>query len=203
MYCDITLMGRLTKDPEFRKAGSGTGINMFMSIASNWREKRSGQWQDGSAFFNCIVWLKDEDAYAKNYQIFNGRKGEIVVVTGAFRPKAGNGQGQQSMLLAIEFARVHHTWKVDRPAQEVQPQAPVQTTPAYQAPAAPAAPAFQAPAAPAFQAPATPAVPAAPAVAAPVIPAAPAIAPPAAAAPQASWPAPNPTAFPPPPPVTG
>jgi single-stranded DNA-binding protein len=152
---EINLLGRLTKDPEFRQ-NRNESVSMFLSIADNWRENRGGQWQDGSAFYNAIVYCKDAEAYARAYEIYNGRKGELVYISGALRPKASTQSGGQGMLLAIEFARVTPTWKTARQAQPAQPASPQpQPQPQPQAPA-PAAQGF-APPPPAQEAPAQPA----------------------------------------------
>lgn len=142
----IHFMGRLTKDPEFRQ-NQNESVSMFLSIADNWRENRRGEWVDGSAFYNAIVYCKDQDAYARNYEVYNGRKGELVYIEGALRPKASTQQGGQGMLLAIEFARVTPTWKTARQAQPVQaasPQSEPQPAPPRSAPQ-PAAVGYSAP----------------------------------------------------------
>lgn len=54
----ITVVGRLTRDPELRTTKTGKNVCSF-TIASNNRRKNqnTGEWEDGSAIFlNCTAW---------------------------------------------------------------------------------------------------------------------------------------------------
>lgn len=50
----VTIIGRLTRDPEVKFLPSGTAIMEF-SIASNDRIKRGENWEDKASFFDCTT----------------------------------------------------------------------------------------------------------------------------------------------------
>lgn len=64
----ITVIGRLTRDPELRTTKTGRNVCSF-TIASNNRRKnqQTGQWEDGTALFlNCTVWDSEYSQMAAN-----------------------------------------------------------------------------------------------------------------------------------------
>lgn len=67
---NITISGRLTKDPEIKFTGSGKEIIHFC-IAHNKPYKFEDEWQDETSFF-----------YVKTNRRINAFKGDMVVVSG-------------------------------------------------------------------------------------------------------------------------
>lgn len=64
----ITVIGRLTRDPELRTTKTGKNVCSF-TIASNNRRynENNGQWEDTGAFFvNCDVWDNQHSTMAAN-----------------------------------------------------------------------------------------------------------------------------------------
>lgn len=64
----ITVIGRLTKDPELRTTGNG-GRVVNLTIASTTRtfNKQSNSWEDGdSLFLRCSCWDSQHNALASN-----------------------------------------------------------------------------------------------------------------------------------------
>ena len=64
----ITVVGRLTRDPELRTTKTGRNVCSF-TIASNNRRKnqQTGQWEDGTALFlNCTAWDSEYSQMAAN-----------------------------------------------------------------------------------------------------------------------------------------
>ena len=56
MSIDITVTGRLTKDPELRKTQSGKLVTSF-GLAHNFRERAGSQFNDvATVFFDASVW---------------------------------------------------------------------------------------------------------------------------------------------------
>ena len=51
----VTLIGRLTRDPELRHIPSGTAVTT-LRIAVNDRVKRGEEWQDAAYYFDVTVW---------------------------------------------------------------------------------------------------------------------------------------------------
>ena len=59
MSIDITVTGRLTKDPELRKTQSGKLVTSFR-LAHNFRERAGSQFNDvATVFFDASVWEED------------------------------------------------------------------------------------------------------------------------------------------------
>lgn len=54
----ITIVGRLTRDPELRTTKNGRNVCSFTIAANNRRKNQNtGEWEDGSAIFlNCTAW---------------------------------------------------------------------------------------------------------------------------------------------------
>ena len=78
----ITVVGKLTDDPELRFTSSGIAVANF-TVASTPRsfDKQSGEWKDGDALFlRCSIWRQVAENVAESLQ-----KGARVVVQG--RPK--------------------------------------------------------------------------------------------------------------------
>jgi single-strand DNA-binding protein len=67
----ITLVGRLTKDPQSREAGSSNVVSFSVAV-DNWGGK-----DKGTSFFDVQAWSKTGD-FVSNYL----KKGDQVVVSG-------------------------------------------------------------------------------------------------------------------------
>jgi single-strand DNA-binding protein len=107
MINNVTLVGRLTRDPELRTTTTGKNVCSF-SIAVTKRFKPT----DGSAdadFFNIVAWNKDAD-YVTNYL----QKGRLVGVEGRLQSrkyKANDGGDREVVEVVAE-----HVQGLDRPA---------------------------------------------------------------------------------------
>jgi len=86
---NVTLVGRLTADPNLRYTASGTGVATF-TLAVN----RNFTNQDGNRdadFINCVIWRKSAETLA-NY----AKKGTLLGVTGRIQTRSyENQQGQR------------------------------------------------------------------------------------------------------------
>lgn len=71
----FTGMGRLTRDPESRQAGSTTVTGFSLAIDRNF--KKGEDWVKETLFLDCACWAKKGDALAAQC-----RKGDMVYVTG-------------------------------------------------------------------------------------------------------------------------
>ncbi|EKR9302812.1 single-stranded DNA-binding protein [Enterococcus faecalis] len=89
MINNVTLVGRLTKDPDLRYTSSGSGVATF-TLAVN----RSFTNQNGDReadFINCVIWRKPAETMA-NY----ARKGTLLGVVGRIQTRNyENQQGQR------------------------------------------------------------------------------------------------------------
>ena len=64
----ITIVGRLTRDPELRTTKNGRNVCSFTIAANNRRKNQNtGEWEDGTALFlNCTAWDTDYSQMAAN-----------------------------------------------------------------------------------------------------------------------------------------
>lgn len=88
MLNHITIMGRLTRDPELRRTGSGTAVASF-TVAVDRDAAPKGQDKE-TDFIDCVAW-RNTGEFVNNY--FS--KGRMIVVTGrlqirAYKDKQGN-----------------------------------------------------------------------------------------------------------------
>ncbi|MCG7196540.1 single-stranded DNA-binding protein [Pediococcus pentosaceus] len=83
------LVGRLTRDPELRYAGSGAAVATF-TVAVN-RIFTNSQGEREADFINCVMWNKT----AENFCNFT-RKGSLVGIDGRIQTRSyENQQGQR------------------------------------------------------------------------------------------------------------
>lgn len=84
---NITIIGRLTRDPELRHTQNGTSVTSF-SIAVNSKYNDKEQ----TSFFNCVAWSKTGEIVAQ----YSG-KGQRIGISGrlqqrTWEDKQGNKQ---------------------------------------------------------------------------------------------------------------
>lgn len=75
MINSVTLVGRLTKDPELRKTMSNNSVVSF-TIAVDKKFKKQGE-TDTAYFINCIAWNQSADFMAQYM-----RKGDAIGIEG-------------------------------------------------------------------------------------------------------------------------
>ena len=76
MLNHITLMGRLTKDPELRRTGSGVPVVSFsIAVDRDFADKQSGEKE--TDFFEIVAWKNTAEFVSKYFA-----KGRMVVVSG-------------------------------------------------------------------------------------------------------------------------
>lgn len=89
MINNLTLVGRLTKDPDLKYTGNGTAVATF-TLAVN-RNFTSADGTREVDFINCVIWRKPAETLA-NY----ARKGTLLGVTGRIQTRSyDNQQGQR------------------------------------------------------------------------------------------------------------
>lgn len=74
MLNHITIMGRLTKDPELRRTGSGVAVASF-TLAVDRDFKNNGETE--TDFIDCVAWRQTGEFVSKYF-----RKGRMAVVSG-------------------------------------------------------------------------------------------------------------------------
>lgn len=81
MINNVTLVGRLTRDPELRYTGNGTAVVSF-TIAAD-RPFTNSQGEREADFINCVAWRRTAEVIS-NYT----RKGSLVGATGRIQTRS-------------------------------------------------------------------------------------------------------------------
>ena len=84
----VTLVGRLTRDPELRHTAGGDAVcSMRLAVSSRSRDE-NGQWGDKSNYFDVVVFGRQAET-ASNYLA----KGRRIGVDGRCAPGSAVGAG--------------------------------------------------------------------------------------------------------------
>ena len=76
MLNHITIMGRLTRDPELRRTGSGVAVASFtIAVDRDFTDKQSGEKE--TDFIDCVAWRGTGEFVSKYFN-----KGRMAVVSG-------------------------------------------------------------------------------------------------------------------------
>ncbi len=76
MLNHITIMGRLTRDPELRRTGSGLAVTSFsVAVERDFGGRDGGEKK--TDFFDCVAWDKRAEFISKYFS-----KGRMIVVSG-------------------------------------------------------------------------------------------------------------------------
>ena len=82
MLNHITIMGRLTRDPELRRTGSGVAVASF-TVAVERDFAQNGQKE--TDFLDCVAWRQPGEFVSKYF-----RKGSMIVVSGRLQIRSWN-----------------------------------------------------------------------------------------------------------------
>lgn len=89
MLNQITIMGRLTRDPELRRTASGTAVTSFsVAVERDYPSKDGGDKE--TDFIDCLAWRSTGEFVSKYFT-----KGSMIVVSGRLQirnwtDKSGN-----------------------------------------------------------------------------------------------------------------
>lgn len=76
MLNHVTIMGRLTKDPELRRTGAGVAVTSFtLSVDRDFVPKDGGEKE--TDFVDCVAWRGDGEFVEKYF-----KKGSMAIVSG-------------------------------------------------------------------------------------------------------------------------
>jgi len=90
----VVLVGRMTRDPELRRTGSGAAVTSFTLALNRNYNSADGQQAD---YINCVVWNK----IAENVERYCS-KGSLVGVDGRLRSRTyDNAQGQKVYVVEV------------------------------------------------------------------------------------------------------
>lgn len=89
MINNVTLVGRLTRDPELRYTTSNVAVATFnLAVNSNFKGANGEREAD---FINCMIWRKQAELFAEWC-----KKGNLVGITGRIQTRSyDNQQGQR------------------------------------------------------------------------------------------------------------
>jgi single-strand DNA-binding protein len=96
----VVLVGRLTRDAEFKVLSSGQTVCNF-SIAVNRRKKVGDQWEDEANYFDIVLWGKQADSLNR-YLV----KGKQIGVDGELRQDRWQQDGQNRSKVVISANNV-------------------------------------------------------------------------------------------------
>ncbi len=84
MLNHITIMGRLTRDPELRRTGSGVAVASFtLAVDRDFSPKDGGERE--TDFIDCVAWRQTGEFVSKYFT-----KGRMAVVSGRLQIRSWN-----------------------------------------------------------------------------------------------------------------
>lgn len=88
MLNSVTLVGRLTKDPELRHTPNNQAVATFsLAVKRNFKSQNGEREAD---FINCVIWRQQAENLA-NW----AKKGALIGITGRIQTRFENQQGQR------------------------------------------------------------------------------------------------------------
>lgn len=114
---NVTISGRLTRDPELRFTASGLAQCTF-SVAQNNRRKDGNEWVDGDTyFFDAICW---RDLAENTAEL---AKGDLVVAVGRLQQRSWEKDGERRSKIEIvaDDVMLSRRW-ADKAATRTAPQ---------------------------------------------------------------------------------
>ena len=84
MLNHITIMGRLTRDPELRRTGTGTAVASFTVAVDRDFSGRDGGERE-TDFIDCVAWRQTGEFVSKYFT-----KGSMIVVSGRLQIRSWN-----------------------------------------------------------------------------------------------------------------
>lgn len=101
MLNKVSLVGRLTRDPELRYLGNGTPVANFTLAVNRTFKNKNGERE--ADFINIVVWRKQ----AENCANYIG-KGSLVAVSGRIQSRSyENADGQRRYVTEVVADEVH------------------------------------------------------------------------------------------------
>lgn len=109
----VVISGRLTREVDLRYTASGTPVAK-LSIASDRRVQRDGNWESEVSYFDVIAWDQKATSCAENLH-----KGNAVLVEGRLQMRTyTNNEGRNIKLTEIQSTYIHFLeWNDDTPRQ--------------------------------------------------------------------------------------
>ena len=123
MLNHIVIMGRLTRDPELRRTGSGVAVTSFaVAVDRDYSSKDGGERE--TDFIDCVAWRSTGEFVAKYFT-----KGSMAAVSGRLQIRSWNdkdGNKRRSAEVVADSVYFGGS-KGDRPQASTAAQEPVFT----------------------------------------------------------------------------
>lgn len=128
MLNHVVMMGRLTRDPELRRTGSGVAVaNFSIAVDRDFSSKDSGEKE--TDFFDCVAWRQTGEFVSKYFT-----KGRMIVVSGQLQVrkwKNKDGENRYSTEIVAENCYFGDSKKEESTGNQYTPPAyPVGNAPA-------------------------------------------------------------------------
>ena len=112
MINNVTLVGRLTRDPELKYTSSNIAITTF-KLAVN-RNFKGANGEREAEFINCMIWRKQAELFAEWC-----KKGNLVGITGRIQTRSyDNQQGQRVYVTEVVAETFQSLEKRDNSANQ-------------------------------------------------------------------------------------
>lgn len=123
MLNHVTLMGRLTRDPELKQVGQGNTVaNFSLAVNRDFKNKQTGDFE--ADFFDIRAWRHTAEFVGKYFA-----KGQLVAVEGRLQAETyTDKEGVKRKAVRVVASQVHFAEKRDSTPQ----QAPQYTPPSPQ-----------------------------------------------------------------------
>ena len=80
----VTLLGRVTMDPDLRYTPKGTAVLGFrIAVNRRYLDKTTNEWKDDTSYFTCNVWAQQAERLGDIM-----KKGSAVLVEGELRSRS-------------------------------------------------------------------------------------------------------------------
>jgi len=89
MLNQVSISGRLGRDPESRAVGGSTVTNFSLAVSEKYKDKKTGEMIDKVSWIRVSAWGKTGEIAAE------ARKGDELVVHGALETKTWEKDGQK------------------------------------------------------------------------------------------------------------
>lgn len=93
----VSLVGRLTADPELRKTASGDSFTAFCIAVNRVSDKNKAD------FINCVAWGKNADNFC-----FYKKKGDLIGITGALATRTYERDGSTTRITEVHCANIEY-----------------------------------------------------------------------------------------------
>jgi len=116
----VTLVGRLTRDPEVRVTGKGQAVcRIDIAVNRRYKDASSGEWKDDASYIPVVVWGESANRCGDRL-----KKGQPVHIEGRLKSRSWETkEGQKRNTLEVIAWRVQF---LSKPATEVPEEQPVQ-----------------------------------------------------------------------------